>query len=281
MQRAQESQLETMSPVGEFFGYILRIGIAVLVPVVAFFILIQGFLFLRANEADKWVITTVAVVWGVGGVAALYWIFNWLLEQLPVAWTARLQPFLFVGPAMAILTWFLAFPTARTFYISLYDRNGPDLGAFVGLRNYLAVFTERDMLEAFRNNIMFWMLIATPLTVIFGLLVAVLADRSKFERLAKSMIFMPMPNWPRKSEGRSQNSALLEVWPMVARKRWISSSVRPMPLSVQTRVAGRPAGAGTTSRVISPLWSGSRRRRALMASTPFCSNSRRKTSGVL
>jgi alpha-glucoside transport system permease protein len=36
------------------------------------------------------------------------------------------------------------------------------------------------------------MLIATPVTVAMGLLVAVLADRSKFERLAKSLIFMPM-----------------------------------------------------------------------------------------
>lgn len=192
MQRVEEPKLDRLSPAGEVFGYIFRVGIAILIPVVAFYILIQGFLFLRANEADKWVITIVAVIWGVGGVAVLYGIFNWLIEQLPLAWTSRLQPFLFIGPAMAILVWFLALPTGRTFYISLFDRNGPDLGLFVGLQNYLAVFTERDMLEAFRNNIVFWILVATPLTVIFGLLVAVLADRSKFERLAKSMIFMPM-----------------------------------------------------------------------------------------
>ena len=48
------------------------------------------------------------------------------------------------------------------------------------------------MLEAFRNNLLFWIGIATPLTVISGLLIAVLADRSKFERTAKSLIFMPM-----------------------------------------------------------------------------------------
>ena len=48
------------------------------------------------------------------------------------------------------------------------------------------------MLDAFRNNILFWIGIATPLTVIAGLLIAVLADRSKFERVAKSLIFLPM-----------------------------------------------------------------------------------------
>ena len=62
----------------------------------------------------------------------------------------------------------------------------------VGLSNYVAVFTDRVMLEAFRNNILFWILIATPLTVAMGLLVAVLADRSKYEKVAKSLIFMPM-----------------------------------------------------------------------------------------
>jgi len=63
---------------------------------------------------------------------------------------------------------------------------------FQGFENYIAVFTDRLMREAFRNNILFWIGIATPFTVIMGLLVAILADRSKFERVSKSLIFMPM-----------------------------------------------------------------------------------------
>ena len=169
----------------------LRIALAIIIPLIAFFILYQGFLFLREGDAPKWLITIVAIIWGVGGVAALYWIFNWLVEMLPDQWTSRLQPFVFIGPAIAILAWYLAVPTGRTFIISLFDRDGLR-GAFVGLNNYVAVFTDRLMLEAFRNNILFWMAIATPLTVIFGLLVAVLADRSRYERVAKSLIFMPM-----------------------------------------------------------------------------------------
>jgi alpha-glucoside transport system permease protein len=171
---------------------ILRIALAILIPFIAFVVLYAGFLFLRAGDAPKWLITIVAIVWGVGGVAALYWIFNWIVEMLPEEWTARLQPFVFVGPAIAILAWYLAVPTGRTFWISLFDRDGPQYGSFVGLSNYVAVFTDRLMREAFRNNILFWILVATPLTVAFGLLVAVLADRSKFERTAKSLIFLPM-----------------------------------------------------------------------------------------
>jgi len=172
--------------------FIARIALAILIPIIAFFILYQGFLFLRAGSAPKWLIATVAIFWGVGGVAALYWVFNWLVEMLPDDWTARLQPFVFVGPAVAILAFYLAIPSARTFWISLFDRDGPGIGQFVGLANYVEVFTNRLMREAFRNNIFFWMLIATPLTVIMGLLVAILADRSKFERVSKSLIFMPM-----------------------------------------------------------------------------------------
>ncbi len=103
---------------------LLRLALAVLIPAIAFFVLYQGFLFLRAGEAPKWVITVVAIIWGVGGVAVLYWIFNWLVESLPDEWTTWLQPFVFVGPALAILAWYLAVPTVRTFVISLYDRDG-------------------------------------------------------------------------------------------------------------------------------------------------------------
>ena len=60
-----------------------RILFSVLIPGITFWLLIQGFKFLRANEAPKGVITVVAIIWGVGGVAALYLVFNWLVEQGP------------------------------------------------------------------------------------------------------------------------------------------------------------------------------------------------------
>jgi alpha-glucoside transport system permease protein len=189
-----EEQLDErrLAPVTRAVTFIFRLALAIAIPIIAFIVLYAGFLFLRAGAAPKWLITVVAIVWGVGGVAALYWIFNWIIEMLPEQWTARLQPFVFIGPAMAILTWYLAVPTVRTFVISLFDRDGIAGGNFVGLSNYVAVFTDRLMREAFRNNIFMWILIATPLTVVLGLLVAILADRSRFERLAKSLIFMPM-----------------------------------------------------------------------------------------
>ena len=60
----------------------------------------------------------------------------------------------------------------RTFWISLFDRDGPEYGEFVGLANYATIFTDRLMREAFRNNIFLWILFGVPLTVGFGLIIA-------------------------------------------------------------------------------------------------------------
>ena len=179
-----------------------RIVLAISIPLIAFYILYLGFIFLRDSKAPQIIITLVAIVWGVGGVAILYWIFNDLVERLPDAWKSRLLPFVFVGPAMAILAWYLAIPTARTFWISLFNRDGPPEGlnffqllssdAFVGLGNYAAVFQPGGlMFEAFRNNLM-WIVFGSTFSVAFGLVIAVLADRSRYENIAKSLIFLPM-----------------------------------------------------------------------------------------
>ena len=62
---------------------------------------------------------------------------------------------------------------------------------FVGFENYVFAFTDRVMLEAFGNN-MLWMIFGTFFSVGLGLIIAVLADRTRFEAVYKSIIFMPM-----------------------------------------------------------------------------------------
>ena len=181
--RAQpKSSLERLST------RVVQALISLFVPVLTFLVLYAGFRFLRESDAPKGVIALVAIIWGVGGVALLYLVSNWFIERMGDIWRARLQPFVFVGPAVAILAWYRALPTVRTLWVSLFDRNG---AAFVGLSNYLAVFTNRDMFTAFRNNLM-WIVIGATFCVVFGLLIATLADRSRFENFAKAMIFLPM-----------------------------------------------------------------------------------------
>ena len=167
-----------------------RIAVALLALAATLAAIWFGFVFLRVSQdsAPKIVTTLVAIVWGVGGVAALFFSANLLIEQFGDAAKAYLRPFVFVGPAVFMLGWFLFLPTLRTLYLSFFNN---DSSQFVGLQNYVFAFTDRGMIESFRNNLL-WMIFGTAGCVIFGLVIAVLADRSKFENLAKALIFMPM-----------------------------------------------------------------------------------------
>lgn len=167
-----------------------RVLIAIGGLVLTLLALYGGFIFLRDNTTSKLIIAIVAIVWGVGGVAALFFEANYLVESLPIKWTNRIQPYIFVGPAVLLLAWYLAVPTFRTFWLSLFTSEG-GVTRFAGLENYQAVFSQRIMIEAWTNNLL-WLVVGTTCTVSLGLIIAMLADRSRFEKAAKSLIFLPM-----------------------------------------------------------------------------------------
>lgn len=171
----------------------IRALVALLPLAISIAILVFGFFFVRdlqANNKDvpQLVIVLIAIIWGVGGVVLLFTTANFFVEQLPDKWTQRLQPFIFVGPALLMLTWALVLPTIRTIFASFYNESSIK---FVGFENFMYVFTNPAMLTVFRNN-MLWIVFGTSFTVAAGLLVAVLADRSRFETAAKTLIFLPM-----------------------------------------------------------------------------------------
>ena len=53
------------------------------------------------------------------------------------------------------------------------------------------LFTDKVMWEAFRNNIL-WLVLVTGVSVSLGLVIAVLADRVRYEKVPKTLIFLPM-----------------------------------------------------------------------------------------
>lgn len=184
---------EKYRPTGALQWIIVNTGrllVSVFIPVVTFVVLWRVFIFLRDSQAPQWLTAIVAIIWGVGGVAALFLLANWLIEKLPPIWKRRLTPYVFVGPAMAILIWYLFVPVLRTFYLSFFDADSEN---FVGITNYVYAFTNSAMLESFKNNLL-WLIVGTFFCVAFGLLIAVLADRTAawFETLVKSLIFLPM-----------------------------------------------------------------------------------------
>jgi alpha-glucoside transport system permease protein len=94
----------------------------------------------------------------------------------------------FVGPALAGLAFGLVYPAIVTIRASLYNRNGSE---FVGLDNFATAFTNEQFLIVLRNTAI-WVLLAPVLATFIGLVYAVVVDRSRYERFAKALIFLPM-----------------------------------------------------------------------------------------
>ncbi|HCP33737.1 MAG TPA: alpha-glucoside ABC transporter permease [Deltaproteobacteria bacterium] len=99
-----------------------------------------------------------------------------------------LRPWMFLLPAMVLLFVYLIYPVCETIRLSFHDFTGE---RFVGLKNYVWAFQDPELLQAVGNNAM-WLLVVPSLSVVFGLVVAALADRVWWGTFAKSMIFMPM-----------------------------------------------------------------------------------------
>jgi alpha-glucoside transport system permease protein len=131
----------------------------------------------------------IAILIGCGGVIGLFYIANLAVERFfPSRTQNRILPWVYLAPAALVLTAYLALPTVLTIYVSFFDRRSQNL---VGFANYIDLFTDKVMWEAFRNNIL-WLVLVTGISVSLGLVIAVLADRVPYEQVPKTLIFLPM-----------------------------------------------------------------------------------------
>lgn len=110
------------------------------------------------------------------------------IRLLPFGSRNTVRPWLWVGPAVLLLAVFLVYPTLNTLYLSFFNADSTE---YVGLANYRYIFTDRSVLISVRNNGL-WLVFLTGLTVVFGLLFAILFDKVRYEAAAKALIFVPM-----------------------------------------------------------------------------------------
>jgi alpha-glucoside transport system permease protein len=109
-------------------------------------------------------------------------------------------PWMYLLPSLIVMVIFIVYPGVNTFLLSFQNKAGtgsaadmctagePCWGIF---ENFRFALTSPIMLTAFLNNLT-WIVLMVSGTVLFGLLIATLADRVKYEALAKAVIFMPM-----------------------------------------------------------------------------------------
>jgi alpha-glucoside transport system permease protein len=94
----------------------------------------------------------------------------------------------FLAPALVLLGVLVAYPVMYSVWRSLYDAAGSN---FLGLGNYVTMFTDPATFVSIRNNVI-WVLVVPVSVTILGLIFAVLMDRIKWGIAFKLIVFMPM-----------------------------------------------------------------------------------------
>ena len=149
----------------------------------------QGADDLRRGVGDqvqaKLLLGLLALVVGVGGIWMLYIGVSAVVGLASPKWQGRILPWVFVIPAVLLLTIFLVYPTIGTIVTSFTAQTNGD-----PLANYKQLTTPQ-FLGIIGNNII-WLIVATGGSVLLGLLIAGLVDRVRREALAKTFIFLPL-----------------------------------------------------------------------------------------
>jgi alpha-glucoside transport system permease protein len=170
-------------------GRAMEVAIAVALPILSIVIGIWSFNWMQSTESNRLLVVLVACLVGVGGVFAVFFGADRLVNLLPESTRETVRPWVFVGPGLVLLAVFLLYPGIQTVVASFQNDTST---AFVGLDNYEFVFSDPAMLRAIRNTIA-WMFVVPIFATGIGLVFATLADRlRRGESLAKSLIFLPM-----------------------------------------------------------------------------------------
>jgi len=110
---------------------------------------------------------------------------------------------LFLLPSLFLLTIFVIGPMLYTLVMSFFEWEGMSAKGFAGLKNYVDVFSRREIFNprglsrgkppfgAFVHNAI-WILIHVPLSTVLGLVLAVMLKNVKGATIIKSIIFLGM-----------------------------------------------------------------------------------------
>lgn len=144
------------------------------------------------TSTDKLVQMAIAVVlfFAVTGLILV------LTARLRSRTGERVQAAAFIAPSLLLIAVGLLYPAVGTMYQSFFGSSyqpilGGGDGNFVGLDNYRRIFTNGDLLQVLQNTAL-WVVLTPLVATTIGLVYAVLIDRSRFEKFAKALIFLPM-----------------------------------------------------------------------------------------
>lgn len=134
-----------------------------------------------------------AVVLGIAFTLVLYWAMNAVVTRLPQRAMEALQPWVFIGPVVLLISVFLVYPSVQTVRLAFMEEDLVGNTEFVGLKNFQELFSDDNFKQMLFNNLLWIVLV--PITVVaLALVVAQFANQvgPVRERVFKSIIFMPM-----------------------------------------------------------------------------------------
>jgi alpha-glucoside transport system permease protein len=131
----------------------------------------------------KLLLAVIAIAVGLGGTWLFYLGLNAIVMRLSPRWRRSFLPWVFVGPALLLLTIWLVIPVINTILKSFSEGAGID--------NWVWAVTDPKNHQLYINNIL-WLLVGVAGAVGLGLLIAGLFDRVKHESTAKTFIFLPL-----------------------------------------------------------------------------------------
>lgn len=138
---------------------------------------------------DQRILTALIAVIGIPILLVGYiQVGEWILSRLPRRLAQLMRPYVWVFPAVGFATVFMVLPTINTIVISLQNAKGEP----VGLDNYVFFFTNPETLTSLKNNVL-WLVFFTSAVVILGLFISILFDRVRYESVAKTAVFLPLP----------------------------------------------------------------------------------------
>ena len=135
-------------------------------------------------------VTAITIVVGISATMAFFWLLNKLVSLLPQKLATKVLPAVFIAPVLILISVFLIYPSIQTIILSFMDSWSEN---FIGLDNYVNLFTSPDFLETLSNNGL-WIIVVPAASVTLGLLISTFANNvgPLREKIFKSVIFMPM-----------------------------------------------------------------------------------------
>jgi alpha-glucoside transport system permease protein len=98
------------------------------------------------------------------------------------------QLIIFMAPAATLILVGLIYPALSTIFQSFFDKTGQQ---FIGLQNYVWVFTNPDGFWSVINTLI-WAALAPTFSIVLGLAYAIFIDKARGERILKVLVFMPV-----------------------------------------------------------------------------------------